>query len=457
LASRWQRVVRLWWLLRSLYGSESPWRSLPDPFRYGDLRSRLFAPSHGQADQTTVSALTKACRGGDCVCQKSLQALIAARAPELDWEDWRAGMVQSTGLPPEQIALTGRPFAAVHRSIRDDLKALVTQGWLRQTGRGLFQRVPSADWPVLAGMGAEEAAGLSTAETWELLSALQAIAFVQPNLEVVINRLWEQATATSEQHRHGWQAEPTQRIFVHLDYILPTPVQERIDTHQEVIEQLWRSPDGGVIQFENHLARQNRTATVTVYPVCLHYARRAKYLSAYGLDPDGAIGWHNYRLDRIGSERLRVLPWGDPAIPTELKQMRACGELPTPADVEAALAEAWGFNFYLPKAWLLMRFPAAFARWYVDDTERHPTFQPVAYGDLPGLMAAHAPEGRQRLRGVIEGRSSTDVYYQGWVRLGDINVVMRLRDWRPNGEVIAPWGLRRQMGQEAIQEVGHYR
>jgi CRISPR-associated protein (TIGR03985 family) len=33
---------------------------------------------------------------------------------------------------------------------------------------------------------------------------------------------------------------------------------------------------------------------------------------------------------------------------------------------------------------------------------------------------------------------------------------MRLRDWRPNGEVIAPLVLRRQMQQEAQIELGWY-
>ncbi|WP_008318552.1 TIGR03985 family CRISPR-associated protein [Leptolyngbya sp. PCC 6406] len=458
LASRWQRVVRLWWLLRSLYGGETPWgQHLPDPFRYGDLRSRLFAPSHGTADPAAVSVLTAACRDGGCVCQKSIQALIVEQVPDWDQPDWQAEMAQ-LGLDPGQLDLTAKPFAAVHRSIRDDLKALVAQGWLRSAGRGQFQTVPATQWPPLPGLApAASGLGFSTTETWELLSALQAIAFVQPNLEVIISRLWEHVTATPEQHRSGWPTEPTRRIFVHLDYILPPEAQERIDSHQEVIERLWHRPDGGVIQFENFLARQGRTATVTVYPVCLHYARRAKYLSAYGLDPDGRVGWHNYRLDRIVSERLRVLPWGDPAIPAALKQLRDCGELPTPADVEAALDQAWGFNFYLPKGWLLMRFTPTFARWYVDDTERHPTFERVSYGEARSRVRQYVPPAEQAaVLAVLARRTPQDVYYAGWVRLGDINVVMRLRDWRPQGEAIAPWGLRQQMAQEAQREMAHY-
>jgi len=32
---------------------------------------------------------------------------------------------------------------------------------------------------------------------------------------------------------------------------------------------------------------------------------------------------------------------------------------------------------------------------------------------------------------------------------GDINALMRLRDWRPNGEVIAPLSVRQQLQEEA--------
>ncbi|MGF1523327.1 MAG: TIGR03985 family CRISPR-associated protein [Leptolyngbyaceae cyanobacterium] len=462
LTSRWQRAVRLWWLLRSLYGSATSWQnSLPNGFRYGDVRSRLFAPSHGKAEKATVEDLTASCRGSDCICQRSLYQLLARGNPAFDWDEWCGGMEQSSGLAASvwEAARETAPFAVVHRSIRDDLKALVQQGWLYAPGRGLFSCVPASKWPSLpTPVGGEvvDTTELSTAETWELLSVLEAIAFVQPNLEVLVRRLWEQANQSNSDPPH-WEAAPQKRIFIHLDYILPPAMQEQVDTHQATIEPLWRTREGGIVQFEYRLAREERLVTVTVYPVCLHYARRAKYLSAYGRDPNGQMGWHNYRLDRIVSAQLQVLPWGDAAVPEPLRELRAQGELPTPSRVEEAIAEAWGFNFYLPKAWLLMRFPAQFARWYVDQTERHPTFERVPYGELPQWVAQWVPEAEQtEVLQVIRARSPQDAYYAGWVRVGDINVVMRLRDWRPKGEVIAPWVLRQLRAAEARVVVGWY-
>ena len=221
-ASRWQRAVRLWWLLRSLYGNPSSWQSqLPDPFRYGDLRARLFAASHGTADQAAAETLSAGCRGGRCICQRSLRDLLLEADPTLDWVGWQAGMERYTGLPETvwQAAETMLPFAIGHRSMRDDLKALVEQGWLKSSGRGQFSCLPPANWPPLGNevrRQTADSAGLSAAEIGELLSTLEAIAFVQPNLEVLISRLWEQVTSPTRAYREQ-AGERERRIFIHLD------------------------------------------------------------------------------------------------------------------------------------------------------------------------------------------------------------------------------------------------
>lgn len=459
-ASRWQRAVRLWWLLRSLYGKHHPWsETLPEPFRYGDVRSRLFADSHGTQDQDSLEILLTNCRGTNCLCQRSLRSLLQAADPQLALEPWLARVAQLTGIEREawRQLLDQAPFAVVHRSVRDDLKALARQGWVRSGQRGQYWPVAPEAWPTLVtASGPDPLETLSASDNEALRKVLEDVAFVQPQLDVVLDRLWQQGTEASPQ-RPLWQTEPQKRIFLHLDYILSESEQERVDTYQQAIEQLWRQPDGGVIQFETWMPQREKTVAVTVYPVCLHYVRRAKYLSAYGLDPDGRLNWHNYRLDRIASERLTVLPWGDPRVPKALKAQRDRGELPTPDAVQAQLEEAWGFNFYLPKAWLLMRFSPWFARWYVDGTVRHPTFARVSYGEALAQVERQVLEAeRDDVLAVLRQRSAQDVFYAGWVRLGDINVVMRLRDWRPQGEVIAPWGLRQRMVAEVRQEAAHY-
>jgi CRISPR-associated protein (TIGR03985 family) len=105
-----------------------------------------------------------------------------------------------------------------------------------------------------------------------------------------------------------------------------------------------------------------------------------------------------------------------------------------------------------------LRFPATFARWYVDNTVRHPTFRSIAYSRLPDLVRQEIPDPleQQEVLKLIDRRSANDAYSAVWIRAGDINVTMRLRDWRPNGEVIAPLSLRQDIAKEVTQELAHY-
>ena len=455
LASRLLRAVRCWVWLRQLYGKEPA--TLPQPFGYGDLRDRSFAPSHPRADNASPEHIARLCRGTACLCQRSARELLLD-GQVVPSADWVVAVAALSGLARDSVeqSLAVCPFATVHRTLRDDLKHLVALGWLTTVGRGKFQKHLPAAWPqppASFGSGPTDAA-LSTQDVKHLLHVLEPIAFLQPQLAVIIDTLWRQLASAG---RAALSPAP-QRVFIHLDYIWPDVVQEQVDQHQADIEALWHRPDGGIIQFENWSAQTQRSAVVTVYPVCLHYARRAKYLSAYGRNPSGQVGWYNYRLDRMVSPRIKVLPWGDPQVPTPLKQMRDTGQLPTPEQVQAQLDAAWGFNFYLPRALLIVRFPAEFARWYVHDTVRHPTFEAVAYADLNALVqtqVAQAPEQVAILQ-VLAQRPKTDAYYQAWMRVGDVNVTMRLRDWRPMGEVIAPLVVRQQMMAEAREELERY-
>ncbi|QIZ72199.1 TIGR03985 family CRISPR-associated protein [Oxynema aestuarii AP17] len=459
LGTRLLRAVRLWVLLDRLYGQQPNWsESLPNKFHYRDVRDRLFALTHGKSDASTAQELTAQCSDRRCICHRTTRELIFAPQWNLSESVWESETQYQSGLSAQELdeLLENRPFATVHRSIRDDLKQLAHLGWLKHVHRGKFECVSPEQWPQLAPVvnSEEEQTLLNPSQIRQLLPILESVSFVQPNLEIIIEKLWENLASNAP----PTLAMPDEdRIFIHLDYILSAATQDRVDTYQEQLERLWQTPSSGVVRFDYNLADGDTVAIVT-YPVCLHYVRRAKYLSAYGLDPDGVLNWHNYRLDRIASDRLTILPWGDPQIPRKLKLLRRTGELPNAATIRRELSVAWGFNFYLPRQLLLMRFPRAFARRYVDDTLRHQTFEAIAHSQLPELIRRELkdPGERERTLQLIDRRSPKDAYYRAWIREGDINVLMRLRDWRPNGEVILPLSLREQMAREARQELTYY-
>ncbi len=451
-ANRFQRSIRVWLLLNKLYGNKINWaKSLPQTFTYPELRDKLFAPTH------PTNQLTPQCQNNHCICHQTSADIVFAPENRQFEPQWLAETMQLTGMSEDELhnQLTQRPFATVHRTLRDDLKHLAQMGWLQIAAKGKYRCIPYSNLPKPPNHHASNSINLSITQAEELLRILESIAFVQPNLSVIMDTLWQQIADTTSSPLLAQTNQ--QRIFLHLDYILPPETQDKVDNYQEQLEQLWCKPPGGVVQFEYWVAKQERKIQATVYPVCLHYSRRAKYLSAYGIDPDGDFGWHNYRLDRIASEYLTVLPWGSATVPQQLKELWHAGDLPTSAYIQTQLDAAWGFNFYLKKELLILRFPPKFAKWYVDNTFRHPTFRAIKYQQLPKLIEQISElNQRQQLLKIIENRSAKDSYYTAWIRSGDINVLMRLRDWRPNGEVIAPLSIRQKLHEEAKQELANY-
>jgi len=439
LAERLERAVRLWVLLDCLYGEEG-WWDLPETFGYTHIRDRLLSPRHPKQD--LAKGIPSFCPDGDCICWKPLRfwlkdpSLLAALKAEV---------------PDLEALLSARPFHKTHRTLRKELDYLAAQGWLQQIQanskrRDNFRCRARGDHPQLP--ASAPTLTLSGNQLKQIYHILSDVAFVHPDVQVLLDEIWEN-------HQHSQR-----RLFVWFEYILSDEQQERVDEYQSQLEALWANPQAGVIGFD-YATRQHGIRHILTYPVCLFYARRAKYLAAFGQlpTPEGSLGWHNFRLDRIQSKRLAVIPWGDPSIPTELAIRKRQEKLPSPEEVQAAWEEAWGSDFYLPKALLILRFSPEFARRYVESTVRHPTFQPIAYEQIPALVRQAVADARERqqILDILRQRPASDRYFQAWVRVGDTNFTMRLRDWRPNGEVIAPLAYREQMAREAQAELQFYR
>ena len=424
------------------------------------------------------------CGDRHCICAKSLTHWLHPT------DVMRSQLQSLTGFDQQQCEteLSQLPFATVHRSLRGDLEKLAQLGWLKALPRGEFQilsvdllpQLPSDIY--LGSINERSPSQLKMANSWlsqnlsrqqalDLLVALDTLSMVQPNLELLLDSLSELLIAEQDSDRLLSKHQNLPHTFVNLDYILPPEVQDRVDDYHKQLEDLWHTADSGVIQFDYEIVKSDsrinptdfsrfssQIKQITVYPVCIHYLRRAKYLSAYGIDPDGNMTWHNYRLDRITSESLKILAWGDHAIPKYLKQLRNSGKLPTSQAVEIELRKAWGFKFYEEPQLLLIRFSEDFARWYVDNTVRHPTFKSVPYPKITSLLQKTVSSDRERdaILAIVEQRNPSDRYYQAWIRPNDINIIQRLRDWRPNGEVLAPISLRQRMVDEATQELMHY-
>ena len=435
------QALRMWIWLRYFYGVTSA--DLPEPFTYAQCRESFFAADHPGNDDKPAQ------HNELCPCTKTVAAWLFA--PELhytqaQWEAYAtaysnevaekqqqfiAALAQNDILPKQcdQFLDETRLFAVTRRALSGDLKRLQELQLLTSVGAA-YSRV--TDWPALPGI-------ITKSVTADELAFL-----VQPDLAAIADNLSQ-------------ELEGQQRFFVHVDYVVPKDRHDRVEDWQAELGELWQRSEVSPIKLTYwHASRQER-ATVIVYPVCLYYYRRGPYLCGFGevFEQPDRLDWRNYRLDRI--QDLEELSWNSSLVPPGLKLRYLQHELPIPDEIQLRMAEAWGFDYYQPKDVLLVRFDQVWDQRYIRNSLRHPTFERIGYEQAQKLIA-HTLRGdlRQQMLDLLDSRSEQDAYYRAIYRRNDPNVKQRLRAWRPHIEVLLPWPLRQQFGQEVITESQFY-
>lgn len=279
--------------------------------------------------------------------------------------------------------------------------------------------------------------GLNPTELADLAQALDMLTFLDPKLAPIANRISQEVSGT-------------RRVFLHVDYVVPEDIQDEVDWLQEKLQENWRSDEIKPILFNYHSARLGKRECL-VYPVCIYYVQRAKYLCAYGINPDGEINWYNYRLERMKSEK--ILEWPDARIPEFLLVKYRVNNLPQPQDVQDDMKKVWGFDFYQPPRLMLLRFNRNFHDSHIKDTFRHETFTLVkSLQQIAEVIQKYANNSEEeKISREILQRFPEDAYYTAMYRVNDNNVIMRLRAWGPNVEILLPGDLRSRMAKD-IQE-----
>jgi CRISPR-associated protein (TIGR03985 family) len=322
-------------------------------------------------------------------------------------------------------------FGVTRRSLAEDLKTLAELGCLKKGHRSQYDKVQT--WPV--GMIARFSA-LTTSQQGMTFN------FLQPDLAAIAENL--------SQEIGGYP-----RFFLQVEYVVPKRTLDAIDDWQEQLKQLWQQHPIPPVLLTYNSAKLERMVECVIYPVCIYYVQRAVYLVGFGRNPRGEVNWYNYRCDRI--DNLEPLPWNDPRIPQPLILHYRNQTLPTPDYIQDQMAQGWGFDFYQPNLLMLLRFDPHHHRRYIEETERHETFEAISYKRAQQLIKQQASPGEcQELLKILNQRSKTDAYYQAFYRESDPNVLMRLNAWRPYVEVFLPWKLRERMARDVRQEWGFY-
>lgn len=438
------QAVRLWVWIQLIYGDEATRLTLPRLFSYAHCRDVLFTASHPTQDAKP------SLHDPDCLCCKTTESWLFS--PSLRYTQpvcdslWMSPHYQAqlqeksqafqqeltlhNALPKNfQRFLKARLFGVTRRTLANDLETLAEQGWLRSVTGG-YERVEQL--PKMPGSSGRE--DIPVADF-----------LVQPDLAGIAANL----AKTIRGQR---------RFFVHVDYVVPPDRHDLVEDWQDQLRELWQKKPNPVVKLHYWSATLLKLCTLVVYPVCIYYYRRGPYLCGYGQVPGQnvqLVDWRNYRLDRI--QDVAVVNWEDEAVPERLRQAYDTQALPTPEEIELRMSEVWGFDYYQPPRQLLIRFDTLWDQRYIQNSLRHPTFQPVAFEQAQKLIRAELTGARQQhLLRELASRSSEDAYYQATYRHSDPNVRQRLRAWRPHVEVLLPWDLRRQVAAEVNREMRFY-
>ncbi|MEM1254950.1 MAG: TIGR03985 family CRISPR-associated protein [Cyanobacteria bacterium P01_H01_bin.21] len=445
------KATRLWVILRSLYGdpADKVQVNLGERFTYQDWAARFFLiPSQGRNYHVRDKA--PPLHDPACACARTLTDWLFDSEFAVKSVEWKEQFRTRYGVGEAEVKTllrTGtlnddetelRLFGCTGKLLELDFEALAKQGWLtQQTDQG----------------------GKVKRNQYRRVALLPEIGLKASNLEGITDSTIANFIQTDLADVVAPLAQPirgTQRFFLQTDYIVPGTLSKQVQQFQTMLMDCWQQELVPPLQLIYKSARlYDDIVEPIVYPVCIYYFQRAPYLFAYGQVPGKEeLDWYDYRLDHI--QQMRIVDWEQ--VPLGLADYCRGAQAPSPEMVQSKMLDAWGFDFYRPVALLLLRFDRYFYGRYIEGTERAALFRAVSFKQLAACLQREALDDgvRKTLKQLLQQRSQEDIYCRVRHRVGDNNIVMRLRAWGPNVEVLLPWELRQRMTGDVRKLWGLY-
>lgn len=440
------KAVRLWVILRSLY-SEAPLSYTE--FDYNEWRDFFFVDgkqSHPRDSKPTHN-------DPECPCSKTIKELLFdGFDQDKQWQIWKQSFkARYQNFGDERInnflqdLENQKPFYVVGKALKNYFIKLegnskVTTGflldkqWLKKGNSKECQLVE--ELPVLFPQPIEPVAPQPQNNDEEkypfLLGDFASFANI---FSTKINGIY--------------------RFFIHPDYYIPDEARKRTWDWLRKLRENWEKTPVLPVKIDYFSASRGKPYTLIIYPVCIYYYQRTFYLCAFGQNPQQEqLDWYNYRLDRI--EYLDTLDYWDNAEINNLKSkcyhdQDTINEFCLTeliAEIQNNLSEAYGVDFYLPHTEMLLCFNPEFHLRYIKNSFRHNSFKEISHKKAINLLQDSALSTTQKnllIEKLKLQKSLNYGYYTLNYRLDDNSVIMRLRAWCPNVEVLLPWDLRKKM------------
>ncbi len=440
------KAVKLWYILRKLseYKSET--------FTYEECYESIynFIPNNREKYPEDQKNYRK---DRNCISTNNIKEILFAGEidPEEKWDKWCKSFVDhSTKQSGKSLKYlqdyleklkSAKPFHVLGKNIyqHDLCKSLVERNFLIFNGDNKAFSLPS-EFPSLA--------------ITEQSSNPDKDIFDRPDTPYLMDDFSSFARTFSE------PLKGIQRFHIHGDYqTLDTLQAQRIAEYQIQLREIWQNGSGIPCKVTYKSSSQAKVYSVVVYPVCIYYYQRSFYLCAFQGKEDDQKSWYNYRLDRI--QELKCLDWQEDRsiiCPTLVHLCQQVNDIELVNEVQDGIEEAYGFDFYQDAQSMLLRFDKNFHDRYIKNTWRHDSFERVERDEIDDLLDELDLDKDER--NSIEKRIKThheDVYYTMNYRVNDNSVIMRLRAWCPNVEVLYPLKLRERMRDDMQQTWELYR
>jgi CRISPR-associated protein (TIGR03985 family) len=458
------KAVRLWVILRSLYGidTDEVKLGLGENFTYNQWRDEFFSAKNSHT-RDKVPPL----HDPECNCAKSLKYWLFDSSLCIAEDEWKKSFlpiykIQADAL--EMLLYSGKINQPKETTKNPNKKGTRSKPTPPESG---YQEIPKYRLFGVTGKNLQyDFESLIKLGWLEAKTTKSGIIIEHEYLKVQsfpdINISHDNSTETEKiitscdfTEIYDTYREPingTQRFFMHVDYVVSPEAIDRIGDFKEQLKSIWEKTTVPPISIVYDSASLGKEGQRLIYPVCLYYFQRAPYLCAFGQRPKNKkdIGWYNYRLDRI--QTITELDWNNAEIPVEVRQQWENKSI-SPEYIQGEMAEAWGFDFYQDSRVMLLRFDQEFSENYIEDSFRHETFKQIkSQTDFQELSREYStiPEAKELLEKIKSNFPNDDsAYYTAKYRVGDNNVIMRLRAWGPNVEVLLPQELRDRVKEDS--------
>lgn len=436
------KAIRAWFILESLYGQETNFQK--NEFQYSDWRDHFFynakkahinpdsLPQHDTAEQ------------GKCLCQKTIRQLLELQESWEEWEEWKENIKNhyrhnsrktsdefSIYLQDlEELLENERPFNCTARTIKNNFRELVKKDCLNysETNKTYLKLTENPSF---------------LTNLFEAENSFNFFMDEDDSYQTLLDKL-------------NHPINDVQRLFFYYDYkILSNKISKKVNYCRDELTRIWQKTPVPVVKLQYKSSSLGGTRdNYIIYPVCIFYYQRSFYLCAFGQFPkqkeNEENNWYNYRLD--GIERITSLEGKDNQIAADILEKSQEDQNELIQGIQDEINEAYGFDFYLEKDTMLLRFPKEFHKNYISHTVRHPKFRKLDHQQAIKQIKQCQLNETQREKLMTQVKNHPDDgYYNLPYRKTENSVIIRLRAWCPNVEVILPWDLRQRMQQDMQQ------